>query len=115
MQDIKSETNNLFVILLKYLVPLEVIDKYRAEHLSFLDEYYKKNIFITSGPQVPRTGGMIIAQCSNKETLLQLLKDDPFNVHKLADYEIYEFSPTKYNAEFKKIGEHLAQKIICKN
>ena len=29
-----------------------------------------------------------------------ILKRDPFHVHEIADYEIIEFNPTKYHADF---------------
>jgi uncharacterized protein YciI len=86
---------NLFVILLKYIAPLDVIDSYRADHLKFLDRYYEKGVFIISGPQNPRTGGVIFARCSDKASLEKICSEDPFALRKLATYEIIEFNPTK--------------------
>ena len=85
----------LFVILLNYIVPLDVIDSYRVDHLKFLDRYYEKGVFIISGPQNPRTGGVIFARCSDKVSLEKICSGDPFALHKLATYEIIEFNPTK--------------------
>jgi uncharacterized protein YciI len=94
---------NLFVIILKYIEPLEIIDQNRAEHLEFLDQYYASNIFIASGRQVTNHGGVIIATSENINTLNDIIKLDPFYKKNLAEYEIYEFTPSKYNIILKDI------------
>ena len=88
---------NVFIIILRYTAPLEKIDAFRAAHLEFLDDGYAKNLFIASGPQVPRNGGVILAKCATKDALQTVLASDPFALHHLATYEIIEFTPTKYN------------------
>lgn len=47
-----------------------------------------------------RTGGIIISQLKYREQLENILKNDPFHVHDVADYKIIEFSPTKYHSNF---------------
>lgn len=76
------------------------IDKYLAEHRTFLDSGYRDNFFVASGPKNPRTGGIIISQLKNREQLENILKQDPFSINDVADYEIIEFSPTKYHTNF---------------
>ena len=88
--------NNLFVVVLKYIVSLETIDAHRAAHLKFLDNYYSYGILLASGPQAPRVGGVIIAKCSSKETLEKILENDPFWINNLAEYQILEFTPAKH-------------------
>lgn len=90
----------MFVILLNYKVPIERIDEHVVAHRQFLEEGYQKNYFVTSGPKIPRTGGVIISQLSEREKLDNILKNDPFKIHDLADYEIIEFTPLKYHQEF---------------
>ena len=87
---------NLFVITLEYRADLSIIDHYLEEHRTFLNTYYEQEIFLISGPQVPRTGGVIIAKCADKKTLEMLLKKDPFYQHKLANYQIIEFEAKKH-------------------
>ena len=94
---------SLFVIILKYIQPLEIIDQNRSEHLKFLDQYYERNIFIASGRQVTNDGGVIIATAENKNTLQAIIELDPFYKKNLAEYEIYEFTPSKYNIILKDI------------
>ncbi len=86
--------------MLAYKQPLDIIDQHVTAHRAFLEEGYQKNYFITSGPQNPRTGGVIISQLQNREQLETLIKDDPFHIHNLADYEIIEFVPLKYHVNF---------------
>lgn len=54
-----------------------MIDKHLANHRAFLDEGYKNNFFVASGPRNPRTGGIIIANVKNLEQLENILKQDP--------------------------------------
>jgi uncharacterized protein YciI len=86
--------------MLTYKKPIEIIDKYLNEHRAFLEEGYNKNYFIVSGPQNPRTGGVIISQLKDRVQLENILKDDPFAIHDAADYEIIEFSPVKFHKNF---------------
>lgn len=101
--NMKNDKANLFVVILSYKVPLEKIDAFRSAHLDFLSNYYAKDFFIASGPQIPRKGGIIIAKCDSKDVLQTILKQDPFAEKNLATYETIEFSPTKWSKEFESI------------
>lgn len=90
----------MFIIEVTYKKSLEYVDQYLAEHRTFLDDGYKNNYFITSGPKHPRTGGIIISQLLNRNQLEDILKKDPFSIHDIADYRIIEFNPIKYHKNF---------------
>ncbi len=90
----------MFVILLNYKVPIEKIDEHVVAHRQYLDEGYKKNYFVTSGPRIPRSGGVIISQLKDRVEIDNILKNDPFKIYDLADYEIIEFTPLKYHQDF---------------
>ena len=90
----------MFVIVLTYKKPLEIIDQYLFEHRAFLDQGYASNFFITSGPQNPRTGGIIISQLKHRDQIENILKEDPFYIHDVVDYEIIEFEPLKHHLSF---------------
>lgn len=85
----------MFIIELTYKVPLSQIDKYLPEHRIFLDKYFSQSLFVSSGPKVPRSGGIILARCENKTELMKVLKKDPFYKNNLADYAIIEYQATK--------------------
>lgn len=90
----------MFVITLTYKKPIETVDQYLASHRSFLEEGYKKDFFIASGPKNPRTGGIILSQLTDRSQLEAILKNDPFQLHDVADYAIVEFEPVKFHPDF---------------
>lgn len=90
----------MFIIELTYKRPIEEIDQHLTAHRSFLEDGYQKNYFVASGPQQPRTGGIIISQLKNRSQLESILKQDPFQIHNLAEYKIIEFEPVKYHTNF---------------
>lgn len=90
----------MFIIILTYKQPIEIVDKHIVEHRAYLDDGYNKNLLIASGPQNPRTGGILISQLKDREQLEHFLQQDPFTVHQIADYEIIEFEPIKYHPNF---------------
>lgn len=90
----------MFVVILTYKTSIEIVDKHVVEHRAFLERCYKQNFFIASGPQKPRSGGILISQLKSREQLEELLKEDPFAIHQIADYNIIEFEPIKYHPNF---------------
>jgi uncharacterized protein YciI len=90
----------MFIIELTYIKSLEYVEKYLAEHRNFLEDGYKNNYFVASGPQNPRTGGIVISQLKNRDQLEAILKKDPFSIHEIADYRVIEFNPVKYHKNF---------------
>jgi uncharacterized protein YciI len=90
----------MVVITSKYIKSLKVIDALVADHRKFLDDCYKKSLFICSGPQIPRVGGLLIANVAGVDEAREIMKNDPFTIHKAAEYQYIEFSPTKYDKRF---------------
>jgi uncharacterized protein YciI len=88
----------MFIVLLHYIQPLTVIETHIAEHRDFLDRHYAAGHFIASGPQLPRTGGVILAKGLNREELDAVLAEDPFHREKTASYQVIEFNPNKFGA-----------------
>lgn len=85
----------MFLVMVNYSKPLEVIDALLPDHVRFLDAHYAAGVFLTSGRRVPRTGGVILARSDSREDLEAILAQDPFAVHQAAQYQVIEFSPTK--------------------
>lgn len=92
----------MFIVLVHYKKPLEIIDQYLVSHRNHLDQGYQNNLLIASGPRSPRTGGILLSQSSDRFQLESFLHADPFYVNGLADYEIIEFEPVKYHQDFSK-------------
>lgn len=93
----------MFVIDLHYIVPLEKLDAHMTDHVAFLKKYYDKNIFVTSGRKVPRTGGIILALGESKEEIERIIQEDPFYIHKLAEFKVTEFLTSQTHPDFKKL------------
>ncbi|MES2152337.1 MAG: YciI family protein [Pseudomonadota bacterium] len=85
----------MFIVLLHYVQPLEVVEKYLQEHRNFLDKHYAAGHFLASGAQEPRIGGVILARNLSRKELDLVLNKDPFSREQLATYQVIEFSPTK--------------------
>jgi uncharacterized protein YciI len=95
----------MFVIVLTYVKPLEVVNRYLAAHVEYLKKQYEAGIFITSGRRIPRTGGVVLALAENGPALRETLGQDPFCVHGVAKYEVIEFSPSMAAPELSWLVE----------
>ncbi len=93
----------MFIVQLTYKAPLSEVDKYLQAHREFLDYYYKKNLLLASGPMKPRTGGILIAMTQDKTYLESILKQDPYALADIAEYQLIEFTPIKHRDELKDI------------
>jgi len=92
---------SLFVVTLRYLVPLEKIDAMMEKHVAFLDKHYAAGDFLASGRLVPRTGGIIIARGKSRAAVEKIMKQDPFQKGKLASFSIVEFVASKMGKGLK--------------
>jgi len=81
----------MFVVILTYAGSLDVVDGLLEEHIRFLQENYDKGVFLLSGPQNPRKGGVILARAESREALMDVLINDPFWREGAARYEVVEF------------------------
>ena len=92
---------SLFVVSLRYLVPLEKIDAVMEKHVAFLDKHFAAGDFLMSGRQVPRTGGIIIARGKDRAAIERIMKQDPFVKGKLSSVDIVEFVASKVDKRMK--------------
>ncbi|MFC5472764.1 YciI family protein [Paraherbaspirillum soli] len=93
----------MYLVMLHYIQPLEIVDRWRDAHRAFLDRHYASGDFLLSGPKVPRTGGVIMVKDVGAERLKQIFEQDPFQQQRIAEYEIVEFSPVKHRPEFRDL------------
>lgn len=92
----------MFILILKYIKPIEEVEKELNSHITYLEKFYSLQKFICSGRRNPRTGGVILANAYDIEEVREIIKEDPFYEKKIAEYEIIEFMPTKYADEFNR-------------
>jgi uncharacterized protein YciI len=95
----------MFIVMIHYKKSLEVVDEYLVAHRAYLEVGYQKDYFIASGPRNPRTGGIILSQLNDREKLIEILNQDPFQLNDIVEYEIIEFNPVKYHVNFASFVE----------
>jgi len=90
----------MFIVILTYVKPLETVDRHLEEHKSYLKRLYAARNLVCSGPQDPRTGGVLLVKDMSREALDALISQDPFHREGVARYEIISFHPTGYDPSF---------------
>ncbi|MEW6548930.1 MAG: YciI family protein [Spirochaetota bacterium] len=93
----------MFVIVSKYLKPMDVVDKFLKEHREFLDGWYKRGLFVASGRKASGDGGVIFAKGGTREEIAEILKADPFSREAISAYEIIEFAPNRVAEGFENL------------
>lgn len=86
-----SKMSVIYVIILNYVKPFNEVDKQIPAHIEWLKKGYADGIFLASGRKLPRTGGVILAQCESINVLEERLRQDPFQKLGLASVEIIPF------------------------
>lgn len=85
----------MFIVILTYKRPFAEIEPHLAAHCAFLERHYADGSFLCSGPQHPRTGGVIMCRAENRAEVEAWIAEDPFRREDLAAYEIIDFRPTR--------------------
>lgn len=93
----------MFIVSITYKVELSVVDSHIDEHIAWLESYYEADKFVASGRKVPRTGGIILVNATEVDEVNLIIKDDPFHIAGVANYEITEFIPTMAAKDFEAI------------
>ena len=84
----------LCVVLLTYTAPLDEIDAAMKAHMAWLDKGYAEGIFLASGRQMPRIGGVILSR-GHKAEVDALIASDPFVASGKAEVQVIEFNASQ--------------------
>ena len=95
----------MFVVVLTYRRPLAEIDRRMRAHVAFLEEGYRAGLFLASGRQVPRKGGVILARAPSLEELARIIEHDPFVAEGLASFEIVEFRTSLHHPALARFAD----------
>lgn len=90
----------MLIAISKYTQPLAVVDLHRAAHHEYLKPLFLVDKLLTCGRQNTQTGGVIIAKEISREEFEEILKNDPFVVERVAQYNIIEFTPSFNHRNF---------------
>ena len=85
----------MYLMLSKYLAPLERLDEARPDHARDLDGLEKAGYLVTAGRQDPPVGGVIVFDVDTEEEARALIADDPYVRLGLAVYEPYGWLPSR--------------------
>lgn len=83
----------MFVIDLEYTAKLDVIDALLPDHQAHLRAGHAAGIFLSWGRKEPRTGGVILA-VGARDTVEQMVADDPFVREGACTVTVTEMIPT---------------------
>ncbi|MHC1737802.1 MAG: YciI family protein [Ignavibacteriaceae bacterium] len=85
-----------FIIIITYTAPIEEINKVVESHRAFLQKGYDSRLILMSGPQNPKSGGIVLARGKSKDELVNFFLEDPYKINQLAEYRFIEFNPVKH-------------------
>jgi uncharacterized protein YciI len=85
---------HVFVLLIRYLAPLQRIDEVRPAHVGYLEEHYRDGTFLFSGRRRPPEGGVIVAGDVDRAELERIITTDPYVTEGVGEYQVIEFGPT---------------------
>jgi uncharacterized protein YciI len=84
----------VYVMISKYLVPLDEVDKARDEHLAFLEGLVQQGKLAIAGRQDPPVGGLLLLDVATEAEARELIADDPYVQRGLAEYTATGFKPS---------------------
>ena len=85
----------MFVCITRYLQRLDGEEVTIEAHWRHLDEGLAAGQLVCSGPQVPRTGGLLVLNVPHREDAARFMDADPLVRAGLVSYELIEFEATR--------------------
>lgn len=90
----------LFIVTLTYAVPVENVDRHLDAHRAWLVENTRAGRIVVAGPLEPRTGGLIVAHCTERSELDRMMAQDPFVIEALVVVHVVCASPALRHEDF---------------
>jgi uncharacterized protein YciI len=84
-----------FIVEITYTAPFEQLSETVPEHRAFLQTGYDSGWLLCSGPQVPKTGGIVVARAPSLKEIESFFTNDPYQQKGMATYRFCEFEPVK--------------------
>ncbi len=99
----------MYLIFLHYKSDLRTVDSFVPEHIRFLQKNYDLGNFLMSGRRIPRTGGIIVARAESEDNVWEILREDPFYVNGVAEYEVIPFIASMTTPELASYQETIPE------
>jgi len=93
----------MFAFHSKYLKSQEDVDAFLEAHKAWMKPLIDNKILICAGPKVPRNGGFIMLQTSDKDKALRIMAQDPYVTNGIAIYDVIEFEPKSFVEGFGEL------------
>ncbi len=90
----------MLVAISTYTQPLNIVDQYRQIHHAYLKPLFANDLLLVAGRKNTEKGGVIIAKDISYQAFKEILDNDPFVINGVTQYEIIEFTPSFYHADF---------------
>lgn len=87
-----------YIVEIIYRAPMERIEQTVAAHRQYLQTGFDSGVLLCSGPQLPRSGGILVARATSREELERFIANDPYKLEQVADYRVIEFQPLMHQA-----------------
>ena len=88
----------MFIIVLTYIVPLDVVDGHLADHRTWLDQGIADGWLLLAGRREPRTGGILLTR-GERADIESKVATDPFVRNGVATTELIEFNAVRAAAD----------------
>jgi uncharacterized protein YciI len=85
----------MYLMISKYLAPIEEVDQARDAHLAYLDGLEKQGLVVTAGRQDPPVGGVIVFNVDDAARARELIAGDPYVQRGLAEYSATGWVPSR--------------------
>lgn len=86
-----SVAHPLFIIQLRYLKPIAEVERFLQEHRAYLQQGYAAGVFLLSGRQEPRVGGVILMSAADRAAVDGWIAQDPFYRERIAQYTVTQW------------------------
>lgn len=90
----------LFIATLTYRRTPEDMEPHLDAHRDWLAANTRAGRIVAAGPLEPRSGGLVIAHCTDRSELDRMLAQDPFVIHRLVDVGVQGFAPALRHEAF---------------
>jgi uncharacterized protein YciI len=91
----KQIDTRMFVVLVRYTQPEEVVMRHLSEHRKFIEQGYARGVFIVSGRGADGDPGVYVASGVSREELREFIKGDALYRESVAEYEIVGFHASR--------------------
>lgn len=81
----------MYLLNVSYIQPIEEVVKHQETHSVWVKKYISEGIFLIAGPKKSKMGGAILVKSIDKQRLNNILAEDSFIEHDMAEYQIIDF------------------------